>query len=114
MMENIVSGSASLEMISEEEIDESLEMLMGDEQFEQDLINSFNDKMYIIKDNAPNPIWTLCAITMQMVRVLPKTEVIPVDEFSFPYVGEDSLIECLAGTNLIKIPKKYVQRGEWH
>ena len=113
-MENIVSGSYPLEMVCDEDIDESLEMLMEDAQFEQDLINSFNDKMYVIKDNAPNPIWTLCSITMQMVRILPQTEVIPVDELRFHYINEDNLIECLAGTNLIKIPKKYVQRGEWH
>ena len=113
-MENIVSGSVSLQLIDEDEIDESLEMLMEDPLFEQDLINSFNDKMYIISKNAPNPIWTLCSITMQMVRLLPNSEVIPVDELSFHWVGDDNLIECLAGTNLIKIPKKYVQRGEWH
>ena len=113
-MENILSGSAPLEMLNEEEIDESLEILMEDAQFEQDLINSFNNKMYVIKDNAPNPIWTLCSITMQMVRILPQTEVIPVDELNFHYVEEDSLVEFLAGTNLIKIPKKYVHSGEWH
>ena len=54
-MENILSGSGDVfSMLSDEEIDESLEMLMGDEQFEQDLINSFNSKMYIINDKAPN------------------------------------------------------------
>jgi hypothetical protein len=114
MMENIMSGSAPHQMLSEEEIDESLEMLMEDDQFEQDLINSFNDKMYIIKDTAPNPVWTLCSITMKMIRILPKTEVIPIDEWSFPHQQDDNLIECLVGTNLVKLPKKYVQRGEWH
>ena len=114
MMENILSGSLPLQMLSEEEIDESLEILMEDAQFEQDLINSFNDKMYVIKNNAPNPIWTLCSITMQMVRILPQTEVIPIDEFGYHYVSDENLIECLVGTNLIKIPKKYVHRGEWH
>jgi hypothetical protein len=42
------------------------------------------------------------------------TEVIPVDEWGFDYQKDDSLIECLVGTNLIKIPKKYVEQGEWH
>ena len=70
--------------------------------------------MYIIKDSAPNPIWTLCSITMRMIRILPRTEVIPIDEFNFSYEKDNNLIECLVGTNLIKIPKKYVQQGEWH
>jgi hypothetical protein len=113
-MEKIVSGSVEPHSLTEEEMDESLEILMQDEQFEQDLINSFNDQMYVIKSNAPNPIWTLCSITMRMVRVLPMTEVIPVDEWGFDYQKDDSLIECLVGTNLIKIPKKYVEQGEWH
>jgi hypothetical protein len=113
-MEKIVSGSVDLQVMSDEKIEESLELLMQDNQFEQDLINSFNDQMYVIKSNAPNPIWTLCSITMRMVRVLPMTEVIPVDEWGFEWQKEDSLIECLVGTNLIKIPKKYVQQGEWH
>jgi hypothetical protein len=113
-MDNILSGSISLKDISEEEIEESLEILMKDIQFEQDLINSFNNKMYTIKSNAPNPIWTLCSITMRMVRILPQTEVIPVDEFSFSYEKDYTLIECLVGTNLIKIPKKFIHSGEWH
>ena len=51
MMENIMSGSVNtIDMLSDEEIDESLEMLMSDEQFEQDLINSFNTQMYVIND----------------------------------------------------------------
>ncbi len=113
-MEKIVSGSVELHSLTEDELDESLEILMQDEQFEQDLINSFNDQMYIVKSNAPNPIWTLCSITMRMIRILPMTEVIPVDEWGFNYQKDDNLIECLVGTNLIKIPKKYVQQGEWH
>ena len=113
-MEKIVSGSVSLQEMSDEEIEESLDILMQDDQFEQDLINSFNDQMYIIKETAPNPIWTLCSITMKMVRILPRTEIIPIDEWSFPYQKDDNLIECLSGTNLVKIPKKYVQQGEWH
>ena len=114
VMEKIVSGSVELHSLTEDELDESLEILMQDEQFEQDLINSFNDQMYIVKSNAPNPIWTLCSITMRMIRILPMTEVIPVDEWGFNYQKDDNLIECLVGTNLIKIPKKYVQQGEWH
>jgi hypothetical protein len=51
---------------------------------------------------------------MRMIRVLPHTEITPVDEWNFHYQKEESLIECLVGTNLIKIPKKYVQWGEWH
>ena len=113
MMENIMSGSVALATY-EEEIDETLETLMEDAQFEQDLINSFNEQMYVIKCDAPNPIWTLCSITMRMIRILPRTEIIPVDEWNFQDQKDDSLIECLVGTNLIKIPKKYVQRGEWH
>jgi hypothetical protein len=113
-MEKITSGSMNIQLLEDEEIDDSLDMLMQDAQFEQDLINSFNDQMYIIKDTAPNPIWTLCSITMRMVRILPQTEVMPIDESSFSYEKENSLIECLVGTNLIKIPKKYVQQGEWH
>ena len=113
-MEKIVSGSAILHTLSEEEVDESLEILMQDEQSEQDLINSFNDQMYIVKSSAPNPIWTLCSITMRMVRILPMTEVIPVDEWNFSHQKDENLIECLVGTNLIKIPKKYVEQGEWH
>ena len=55
MMENILSGSvAGFDMLDDEDIDESLQMLMGDEQFEQDLINSFNSKMYVINSKAPN------------------------------------------------------------
>jgi hypothetical protein len=113
-MEKIVSGSVVIHAMSEKEIEEGLEILMQDDQFEQDLINSFNDQMYVIKSNAPNPIWTLCSITMRMVRILPMTEVIPVDEWGFEHEQDSSLIECLVGTNLIKIPKKYVQQGEWH
>ena len=112
-MENIVTGSIAFD-IHEEEIDESLELLMEDEQFEQDLVNAFNNKMYVIKSNAPNPIWTLCSITMRMIRILPHTEVIPVDAYYFPYQKDNNLIECLVGTNLVKIPKKYVESGEWH
>jgi hypothetical protein len=113
-MEKIMSGSIELQLTEEEKIEEDLELLMQDSQFEQDLINSFNDQMYIIKDSAPNPIWTLCSITMRMIRILPRTEVIPIDEFNFSYEKDNNLIECLVGTNLIKIPKKYVQQGEWH
>ena len=54
-----MSGSVNtIDMLSDEEIDESLEMLMSDEQFEQDLINSFNTQMYVINDKAPNPMWS--------------------------------------------------------
>ncbi len=113
-MEKITSGSIDIKALSDEEIEDSLDILMQDDQFEQDLINSFNDQMYIIKGTAPNPIWTLCSITMKMVRILPKTEVIPIDEWSFSYQKDENLIECLSGTNLVKIPKKYVQQGEWH
>ncbi|HIF15022.1 MAG TPA: hypothetical protein EYQ86_06795 [Bacteroidetes bacterium] len=113
-MEKIISGSVPVDISGDEEIEESLEILMKDEQFEQDLINSFNDQMYIIKETAPNPIWTLCSITMRMIRILPRTEVIPIDEWSFTYQKDDNLIECLVGTNLVKVPKKYVQQGEWH
>ena len=113
-MEKIISGSLPADSLSEEEIEESLDILMQDDQFEQDLINSFNNQMYIIKETAPNPIWTLCSITMKMVRILPSTEITPIDEWSFPYQKDDNLIECLSGTNLVKIPKKYVQQGEWH
>jgi hypothetical protein len=113
-MENFMTGSVNLELEEDDNLDESLELLMQDEQFEQDLINSFNDQMYIIKNSAPNPIWTLCSITMRMVRILPMTEVIPIDAIDFKYAKEDNLIECLFGTNLVKIPKRYVQEGEWH
>jgi len=113
-MEKIVSGSVAIQSNCDEELEESLEILMQDAQFEQDLINSFNDKMYTIKNSAPNPIWTLCSITMRMVRILPRTEVIPIDEWGFDYQKDNNLIECLVGTNLIKIPKKYLQQGEWH
>ena len=113
-MEKIMSGSIELQLTEEEKIEEDLELLMQDSQFEQDLINSFNDQMYIIKDSAPNPIWALCSITMRMIRILPRTEVIPIDEFNFSYEKDNNLIECLVGTNLIKLPKKYVQQGEWH
>ena len=113
-MEKIVSGSLSVQIVDDEELEEGLEILMQDAQFEQDLINSFNDQMYVIKSSAPNPIWTLCSITMRMVRILPMTEVIPVDEWNFSHQKDDNLIECLVGTNLIKIPKKYVEQGEWH
>lgn len=113
-MEKIISGSLPPDALTDEEIEESLDILMQDDQFEQDLINSFNDQMYIIKETAPNPIWTLCSITMKMVRILPRTEIIPIDEWSFPYQKDENLIECLSGTNLVKIPKKYVQQGEWH
>jgi hypothetical protein len=113
-METALSGSVAFTTLTEEDIDESLEFLMSDSQFEQDLINSFNDKMYIIKASAPNPLWTLCSITMRMIRILPQTQVIPIDEFTFHHVGDSELVEFLAGANLIKIQKKYVQRGEWH
>ena len=113
-MENIMSGSVSVQVLTEEEIDEGLEILMQDDQFEQDLINSFNDQMYVVKDSAPNPIWTLCSVSMRMIKILPKSEIIPLDEWSFSYASDDHLIECLVGTSLIKLPKKYIQSGEWH
>ena len=113
-MENIMSGSVSVQIITEEEIEEGLEILMQDDQFEQDLINSFNNQMYVIKDNAPNPIWTLCSVTMRMIKVLPKSEVVPLDEWGFLYSSDENLIECLVGTSLIKLPKKYITSGEWH
>ena len=113
-MKTMMSGSIETQTRSDMEIDESLDSLMSDDQFEQDLINSFNDKMYILKGAAPNPLWTLCSISMRLVKILPRTEIIPLDEFSFNYVGNDALIECLVGSSLIKIPKKYIQQGEWH
>ena len=113
-MENIMSGSVSIEKLSDEDIEESLDMLMRDEQFEQDLINSFNDKMYFVKNTAPNPIWAFCSLTMKLIRVIPSTELLPVDSYSFEYEKDSQLIECLSGQNLIKIPKKYIETGEWH
>ncbi len=113
-MENILSGSISVQVLTDEEVEEGLEILMQDEQFEQDLINSFNDQMYVVKGNAPNPIWTLCSVSMRMIKVLPKSEIVPLDEWSFTYASDDHLIECLVGTSLIKLPKKYIQSGEWH
>ena len=115
MMENAISGSISaIDMLTEEEIDESLEMLMGDEQFEQDLINSFNSQMYCINSKAPNPMWSFCSISMKMIRLHPKTELTVLDEVEFYRAKKSSLIECLVGINLVKLPKEFINSGEWH
>ncbi len=115
MMENIMSGSVSeIDTLTDEEIDESLEMLMGDEQFEQDLINSFNTQMYVINDKAPNPIWSFCSVSMKMISLYPKTEVTVLDELDFYRASKSSLIECLVGINLVKLPKEFINAGEWH
>ena len=115
MMENIMSGSVSnIDTLTEEEIDESLEMLMSDEQFEQDLINSFNTQMYVINDNAPNPIWSFCSVSMKMILLYPKSEVTVLDELGFKHASKSSLIECLVGINLVKLPKEYINSGGWH
>jgi hypothetical protein len=113
-MENVLSGSAEMSNLTLEDIEDGLDVLMQDEQFEQDLINSFNDQMFIIKKTAPNPIWTLCSITMKMIRIIPTAEVIPISASTFELITEDSLVECLTGQNLVKIPKKFIQSGEWH
>lgn len=114
-MENILSGSGDVfSMLSDEEIDESLEMLMGDEQFEQDLINSFNSKMYIINDKAPNPMWVFCSVSMKMICLYPQTEVTVLDEVGYDYASKNKLIECLVGINLVKLPKELINAGEWH
>jgi hypothetical protein len=114
-MENIMSGSISpVDMLTDDEIDESLEMLMGDEQFEQDLINSFNKQMYVINDKAPNPMWSFCSVSMKMILVHPKTELTVLDESGFYRAKKSSLIECLVGINLIKLPKEFINAGEWH
>jgi hypothetical protein len=115
MMENIMSGSVSaIDILSDEEIDESLEMLMSDEQFEQDLINSFNTQMYVINDKAPNPMWSYCSVSMKMIRLHPKTELTVLDELGFYNASKTGLIECLVGINLIKIPKEFINAGGWH
>ena len=114
-MENIMSGSiGKIDMLTDEEIDESLEMLMGDSQFEQDLINSFNTQMYIVNSKGPNPIWTFCSVSMKMISLYPKTEVTVLDELSFYRASKSSLIECLVGINLVKLPKEFINAGEWH
>ena len=114
-MENIVSGSMNMiDPLTDEEIDESLEMLMGDEQFEQDLINSFNKQMYIVNDKAPSPMWSFCSVSMKMILIHPKTELTVLDELGFHYAAKTSLIECLVGINLIKIEKQFINAGEWH
>ena len=115
MMENILSGSGDVfSMPSEEEIDESLEMLMADAQFEQDLINSFNSKMYFINDKAPNPMWVFCSVSMKMICLHPQTEVTVLDEVGYDYASKSNLIECLVGINLVKVPKELINMGEWH
>ena len=114
-MENILSGSFDVFGIpNEEEIDESLEMLMSDEQFEQDLINSFNSKMYFINNRAPNPMWVFCSVTMKMICLHPQTEVTVLDEAGYDHASKSNLIECLVGINLVKLPKNLINSGEWH
>ena len=114
-MENIMSGSISvIDPLTEEEIDESLEMLMGDEQFEQDLINSFNTHMYVISDKAPNPMWAFCSVSMKMISLYPKTEVTVLDELAYYHSSKSSLVECLVGINLVKLPKDLIDAGDWH
>jgi len=114
-MENIMSGSVSdSNMLTDEEIDESLEMLMSDDQFEQDLINSFNKQMYVINDKAPNPMWSFCSVSMKMICLHPKTELTVLDEIRFNRSKKSALIECLVGINLVKLPKEFINAGEWH
>ncbi len=99
MMENIMSGSIStFEKLTDEDIDESLEMLMGDAQFEQDLINSFNTQMYVINEKAPNPMWSFCSVSMKMISLYPKTEVTVLDESLFYSASKSTLIECLSAS----------------
>ena len=101
-MENILSGSViTFDVLEDKDIDESLEMLMGDEQFEQDLINSFNSKMYTINSKAPNPMWSFCSVSMKMICLYPQTEVTVLDETGFDRSAKSSLIECLIGINLV-------------
>jgi len=118
-MENIMSGSFTideelLEPLSDEEIDESLEILMQDDQFEQDLINSFNTKMYTINDKSPNPMWSYCSVSMRMICLYPRTELTVLNEIEFNRSSKNSLIECLVGINLVKIPKNFIDEGDWH
>ena len=114
-MENIMSGSnITFNILEDEGIDESLEILMRDAQFEQDLINSFNSKMYIINNNAPNPMWTFCSVSMKMICIHPNTELTVLDEANFVNANKSSFIECLVGINLVKLPKEYINAGGWH
>ena len=114
-MENMMSGSIKvIDTLTDEEIDESLEMLMSDGQFEQDLIDSFNSQMYVISDKAPNPIWSFCSVSMKMISLYPKSEVTVLDEVAFCQASNSSLIECLVGINLVKLPKELINPGEWH
>lgn len=115
MMENIMSGSIGvIDTLTDEEIEEGLEMLMGDAQFEQDLINSFNTQMYVINDKAPNPMWSFCSVSMKMIALYPKTELTVLDEIGFYNAPKNGLIECLVGINLIKLPKSFINVGGWH
>ena len=117
MQENL---SGSLDVISgsfsciDDFIDEDISMLMQSKQFEDDLINSFTINMYSINNNAPKPLWTYCAISHQIVKVWPNTEVVVLDEERVKILKKEDKIECLAGQNLIRLPKKYVDMGEWN
>jgi hypothetical protein len=118
IMENHSSGS--LDILSEDidyeedEIDVDLEMLMQSRQFEEDLINSFTFNMYSVKSSAPSPLWVYCSITHNIIRIWPKTALVVIDENKFKLARLDESIECLIGQNLIQIPKKLIDMGDWH
>ena len=118
-MENHISGSLKLSSGSfdyddEYDLDTELQHLMASEQFEDDLINSFTVNMYTVVNEAPRPLWVYCSITHRLVRIWPSTEVVVLNEQGFRMSKKDDNIDCLVGQNLIKIPKKYINSGEWN
>lgn len=114
-MDNYTSGSVP--SILEEcdfDLDEDIAYLMKSKQFEQDLIDSFTISMYSTSSKLPKPYWAYCSITHRMIRVMPKSEVVVINEHSYLMADKDDRIECLVGQNLIQIPKIYIDIGEWN
>ena len=94
-------------------LDLSVELsdLMLDKTFEQDLISAFTQKRYSLSNEAPEPFWTLCSVSFQMIRLFKSSEIIVIDENYFNTAKPCEMVDCCTGDSIIKLPKKYITIG---
>ena len=88
--------------------------LMLDKAFEQDLISSFTQKRYFLSKDAPQPLWTLCSVSFQMIRLFHSSEIFVIDEQLFDDAKPFELVDCCSGDSVVKIKKSYIETGGWH